>query len=550
VSITYTSPQLTQRIIDQLTCKLNELRCITPTPLFNPPPISIIDWNLFQNMLVRVVNYISTISECDHTSILLATLGSISSALCGRYVVELNEEWIEPCCLYIALSAPSGSRKSLVIRTLKEPFEKHFAQLADEFNNQSCDHKNNEKERAMLKREITKHMVKKHVNSAMKDGVYIGDPNEILMNLSQVIDRIDEKINSPKPKYRTSPNIFLSIASRVTAGADMAQQGEFGCVFEAEGSFFEEEIARKTTHPGLYLKAYDMERYDYSSQKLGKITMHKPAMNITAFVQPDVLRRFYSNRNLKSRGLNARFLPFFASKVRSLTPQITTHFTTNSTPKFFPTISRVQTDSEAMINYNTNILSMLRKNYTQDINRTIIRIHVTDEAYEYIKEYERIQKQNIDMFRNLPIESFLSKAHGTAVRLALSISAWNNNYSNTFEITINEIKAAISLLDSITRHAFIAFNAENIQVIEDAQNIINWITRCDWAYSLPFFEANAAQNAIGVLHTQRYRAALDLLENYGYVRLYDNPQTDRVYVVHPLLTAHTAPSIISSFKTV
>jgi hypothetical protein len=94
----------------------------------------------------------------------------------------------------------------------------------------------------------------------------------------------------------------------------MSRQGEYTCIFEAEGGFFEGEIAFKSGHPDLFLKAFDMEGYNYSSNKAGKVAMRRTSMCITAFVQPDVLLKWYLNTKLRGRGMIQRFLVLFAYK--------------------------------------------------------------------------------------------------------------------------------------------------------------------------------------------------------------------------------------------
>lgn len=489
-------------------CLINEMQSFAT---FNP--------ELFPKDLMDVVEHISSHAEMDKNSVLLALLGGISSAMCGRYGIQLDSEWWEYCCLFIVIAALSGSRKSLVSKMVVAPFDKQFAAWIEEYEAQSAEYEQIKNHLELLKRKLTNAIVASHVKESLSDGVYSGNPKETLSDLQDNIDYIDQHVNSTKSKFSTAPQIFLSVATRVSAGADMSKQGEFALVSEAEGSLFESEIANNSTHPGLYLKSYDGESYYYTSIKVGKVAMRRPGMTITTFVQPDVLKRFYNNKNLKERGLNARFLPLFASK-----PFLVSHL------RSLPTLSK----AGAMTVYNSKITEMLKRNFTQDKNKEIWTVYVTPEAYELIKAYEQHIKQYVGSPEFLHMNSFLAKAHGAVARLALCIHAWNNPKPEMCPITRDEVEAAMSLMNVIAEHANIAFAPERSQACVDAQAILDWVRRCDWT-ECPIFSDLDARNAINGLNKKRCHAALDLLEDHHCIRQYFKAGKDRICVLNPQL---------------
>jgi hypothetical protein len=502
-----------------------ELRPYAPR-LINEMQLSVdFNPNLFPKDLMDVVEHIACNAEMDTISVLLALVGSISSAMCGRYCIQLDPEWWETCCLFIVIAALSGSRKSLVSKMLGFPFDKQFAEWTEEHEAQSAEYEKTKTHLELLKRKLTSAIVGSHLKDSFSDGIYSGNPKEALSDLQSTVNDLDQHLNSTKSKFSTAPQIFLSIASRVSAGADMSKQGEYASVSEAEGSFFEGEIANKSTHPGLYLKAYDMERYDYSSIKVGKVAMRRPAMTITAFVQPDVLMAFYKNNNLKARGLNARFLPHFASKPISFSPL-----------RALP----IRSKAGAMIVYNSKITEMLKRNFTQDKNREIWTVSVTPEAYAEIKAFEQAIKQCVTNPEYSHMSSFLAKAHGAVVRIALCIHAWNNPKPEQCPITREEVDAALSLMSVIAEHANVAFAPERSQARVDAQAILDWVRRCDWT-ECPIFTDLDARNAISGLNKKRSHAALDLLEQHDYIRQYFEAGRNRICVLNPQLVEHNLP---------
>lgn len=512
--------QYRRRLEDKLYRMYEELRHLPYRWIFEQRSFRCVNLELFPKGMVEVTEHVGSHSEFDSTPILLQLIGCISIALCGRFVVKVDEEWAEPGCLYIVAAAESGSRKSAVIGTLKRPFDQYFEMLTVAHEAQSAKFNQDNRYAKTLKRRVVSFLISSHLKNSSDGGIYFGDPNKALSDIQGTIDGMDQLVEATKPKFSTVPQIFLSITSRVFAAEEMSKQGENAGVCEAEGCLFEGEIANKSSHPGLYLKAYDMERYDYSSKNVGKISLQKPTMSIVTFVQPDVLMKFYSNKNLKTRGLNARFLPFFASKPSAVSRQ------RSAPPSLKP---------GAMRTYNAKITEMLKRNYTQDKNRVIRTVSVTPEAYELVKAYEQDMKQYVTSPEYLHMSSFLAKAHGAVVRLALCVHAWNNPEPELSQITREEMEAAISLMDVIIEHANIAFTPERSQACVDAQAILDWIRRCDWTDVTPAFQAHEAMNAISGLNKQRCHAALDLLEQHDYIRQYFEAGRDRICVLNPQL---------------
>lgn len=287
------------RRIEEILHRLYEdLRFFEPQRLIGTP---FPDFNLelLPKDLKEVVEHIASLAELDTNSVLLATLGSIASAMCGRYVVQVDDGWKEAGCLYSVISAPSGSRKSAVMSNLAKPFELHFEELNIEFEEQSAAYEEIQGHLALLKKKIVTACVNNHMKECFESGIYSGNPKEALADLQELVNAMDRDANLAKPRFRYAPQIFSSTGSKVSIGDNMSRQGEYTCIFEAEGGFFEGEVAFKSGHPDLFLKAYDMEGYNYSSNKVGKVAMRRTSMCITAFVQPDVLLKWYLNTKLR-----------------------------------------------------------------------------------------------------------------------------------------------------------------------------------------------------------------------------------------------------------
>jgi hypothetical protein len=502
-----------------------DLRFYEPQRFMGTPFFRYLNLELFPKDLIEVVEYISSLAELDTNSVLLATLGSIASAMCGRYAVQVDEGWKEAGCLYTVISAPSGSRKSAVMSNLAKPFEHHFEELNIEFEEPSAAYEEMQEHLTLLKKKLLTASVNNHMNNYFETGIYSGNPKEALGELKELADVLDRDANLAKPRFRSAPQIFSSTGSKVSIGDNMSRQGEYTCIHEAEGGFFEGEVAFKSGHPDLFLKAYDMENYDYKSGRVGKIAMRRPAMCITAFVQPEVLQKWYQNTKLRGRGMIQRFLVLFAYK-----------------PIWGPQNMCLPTPPKAgsLLAYNSKISEMLKRNFTQDKNREIRPVTVTPDAYAYVKDVEKCIKQYIDSGMYLPMQSFLSKAHGSLVRLALCIHAWNNPTPEDCPITLEEMVAAASLMGVIFEHAQTAFAPEHAQTCSDASEILTWIYRCDWTGRRGFSDADV-RTAISGLTKKQCHAALDLLEQHNYIRQYLEAGIDRLCMLNPRLVEQNYP---------
>lgn len=84
--------------------------------------------------LVDAVQEISQETEFDHLTVTMATLGSISTALCGRYIIDCGNGWRESLSLYIMLIAPPGSKKSSLIARFKDVLSEVMREFQQEYD--------------------------------------------------------------------------------------------------------------------------------------------------------------------------------------------------------------------------------------------------------------------------------------------------------------------------------------------------------------------------------------------------------------------------------
>lgn len=77
----------------------DDLRFYEPLWFMGTPFLRYLNPELFPKDLMEVVEHIASLAELDNNSVLLAALGGIASALCGCYVVQVDDGWKEAGCL-------------------------------------------------------------------------------------------------------------------------------------------------------------------------------------------------------------------------------------------------------------------------------------------------------------------------------------------------------------------------------------------------------------------------------------------------------------------
>ena len=187
------------RLEDKLYRSYEELRHRPPRWIFQQRSFAAFNPELFPKDLIEIAEHIGSNAEMDTTSVLLTLIGSTAAAMCGRYVVQVDHEWREPCSLYIVEAAESGSRKSYVISTAKAPLDQYFEKLSLEHEAQSDKYKKNNKHLEVFKRKVINSLINSHLKSSSADGIYFGDPNEVLPELQHTIDSLDKNTKATKP---------------------------------------------------------------------------------------------------------------------------------------------------------------------------------------------------------------------------------------------------------------------------------------------------------------------------------------------------------------
>jgi replicative DNA helicase len=194
---------------------------------------------------------VSTQTPTDMCSVL--TIGAISAAVGGKFVVRVKDDYDEPVHVFVSCAMPPSTKKSPVFRIVFAPIY--------------------EAERVAME-------------------AYEAKPKE----------EDDDTV---------APRFFVSDATPEAVEEHLAKQGGRLAVLSSEGSdLFEMMAGRYSPAPNItvYLKGYSSDLHRTSRIKRGECHIPRPCLTVCNTTQPSALRTLASKPELRGRGLTARFL--------------------------------------------------------------------------------------------------------------------------------------------------------------------------------------------------------------------------------------------------
>jgi hypothetical protein len=254
-----------------------------------------------------------------------------------------------------------------------------------------------------------------------------------------------------------------------------------------------------------------MDDFISQTKAHGIVNIYRTTINFLLIIQDIIAVQMYKSERLASTGATPRFLPWFyqpeEDRVYLYNPRIDT----------------------ALPAYKDKIRLMLERNYTQDSDREIFYIPIENGAYDEIKRYQRQNEKDIKSGRYAYMKPFMSKLHGTAVRIAGVLHAWKHEFPEQHPITREEIQFGIKIADAYIPHAEFAFREDGVKALNDAQKIINWIKR----HSKDTFTARDIAQGVSGMKNDNINPALDLLEQHNVLAQIIFPGHSRICVLHP-----------------
>jgi hypothetical protein len=426
-------------------------------------------------------------------------LAVLSTAAGGRAEVSVRGQWREPLCLYVAIAMPPGSGKSPAFRAMLAPvFE------AEKDMRESAKAAISEADRERLVRMAQAEESRRKAKSP--------EDVEAAVNAAQLAEAI---------KVPVMPRLTADDVVPEQAATIMADQGGRLAIVSAEGTFFEVVMGRYSNgkpNVELVLKGHAGDRVQIDRRGREEF-IERPALTIGVAIQPDMLRDIASKRQMRGRGVLARFL-------FSLPPDMV---------------------GDRKITPDTVAEDVVR-DYTATIKGLVVELaEWTDPAVigmapaalklftEWREEVEPRLKRGTGDLESL--RDWASKLPGATVRLAglLHLAEHPANGART-AISEETMGRAIELSRYYVEHAMAAFGAMRAHpALDNARSVLDWIK--DKAE--PEFKARDVQRAFHrrFQNAEDVAQVLALLEEHEYIRRAPDAKTGGrrsvVYRVNP-----------------
>ena len=459
--------------------------------------------------MVAIIRHIAMQTGWPPFLVLLALLGAIAIAMRGRYRLKLDDDWSEALVLYLFIAASSGMRKSQIVSLLKKAFQDFLDKRQLEFFAASHDRINFNR--------VVKKMERVAVNlGAAGVMVDFGGPtkdniDKILARAREVASQVSllskETETPPAP-----PKLFIDGVTPEKLPVEMAAQGEVLASMTAENGMLNSRLKNQATSIRILLTGYTMDPYADSTITRGDTILRHPAINITYVVQEKVLADFYADEALTSLGLGPRFLACFYNGA---------HWALDT---------NVELDGKAAMSvYHGKVTRMLERNFTQERERVIHTITVSQDAYDAVKACEGQVGAWLREGKYLHMEPFMRKLHGSTARIAGVLHAWQYDEPELHPVSLATMQTAIAITSALIPHAAYAFDTNGLRAYKDALKIIAWI----WRHGKTRFNSRHIAQGIAGMKNENIFPALDLLEQHCVLAQHIDPPHPRECVLNP-----------------
>ena len=261
--------------------------------LLESNPVPNLEPNLLPGILGEMVEAVSISTETPPELATGLVLPVISTALQGKFRVQVNCDHTEPVNIWTLVALESGNRKSSVLATMTQPLtdwemreQKRLKPIIKEAEIKQRNHE------ARLKH------LRARYGKAKKDEI-----EEISMEILEFEKELEEIPNQPQ--------IWTQDVTTERLGSLMDEHDEKMTLLSAEGGIFDILAGKYSSgvpNFDLYLQGYSGDSVKVDRGCRPPLYLKKPALSLGLSPQPDVLRGLVDKPGFKGRGLLGRFL--------------------------------------------------------------------------------------------------------------------------------------------------------------------------------------------------------------------------------------------------
>lgn len=466
-----------------------------------------------------VRDYVTEIAESMQVPADMAAmiaLAIMAAAVSRRFTVQIGKTHSEPCCLYVVVAMPPGSRKTQTIAALDAPLRdaERDAAISEEV------HISNAKELRAIEEKRLETMRSQAGKATTADDRmrFESDAMAIAANRTTV---------------PPTPRLLVDDVTPEKLADLMAEQGGYLALVSAEGGIFGTMAGRYSNgvaNLDLFLKGHAGEPYrvDRISRGTEKpIFIQRAVLTLALTVQPEVLRSLSDNTQFRGRGVLGRILFCIPE------PLVGTRLYRDR-----PIDRHIRDDWHRLVRGILDIPPR-RTDRGEDAPH---ELQFAPEALEVWRQYHDDIEQRQADYRDLSgIRDWASKLAGAVARIAACLHVAHNADGQPWDLPISAETAAAAwaIGEYLVPHALAAFaemgNDRNRAL---AQQIAKWIER----ESKTTFTKRDCFNAHRSHNLEEIGAAIAFLEQTGHIRAI--PETPRQgagrkpspsYAVNPLI---------------
>jgi len=425
-----------------------------------------------------MVGEVSDIIQVDESLTATMCLAALSACCAKKGLVNLGSHK-EPVNLYLIAVLDSGERKSPTVARMMEPIHQFEKRLRTEAKRLLSENKSKEKVRDARFKKL-------HLQHAKEN-----DPEKITL-IENELRQLELEGNSDS--VSTLPRLTVDDITQESLGEVLAANNERIAIISAEGGIF--SIIMGVYKSGevsidLFLKSHNLEPYSSDRIGRGNVTLSAPAVTIGLAVQSQILNDLGQNKQLRGRGLLARFL--------YAVPQPRAGFRPYQDRSLSPDLER------AYVQSLTNLLELPEEQKEFTLSPEAKQLWV-----EFYSDTERLLRSGEDLD---DLKDWGSKLPGEVARIAGLLLMAEHGH-NVVEISEEKVAAACAIGSFFAEHALAAFGIMHQNpALEAAVKIVDHIK----AKELPVFTKRDLQMQINRFRKERIEPGLELLVDHGYI---------------------------------
>ncbi len=456
----------------------------TPEYWKEPTPLEVLNVPAFpvETLPGVIRDYVLTVSESLQISNdfgAVAALGTLATALQGKFIVVGKKDWAEPINLYTLIVANPSEMKSTALKLFTYPITAYES-------------RENKTRRSEISRSI-------NIQAKLKN-----DLERLLASKKSTAREIEDKQNEIDSHEVVSEIRLIADDITVEALASLMKdnRGRMSLI-SSEGGIFESLKGRynSTVQIDLLLKAFNGLNDEFRIDRKGRPAeyIENPTLSILLATQPQVLTELMDDSAFRGRGFHSRFL--------------------FSWPKSSVGFRKIKTEPIPE-KYKTRYEKLIDDCLKFNPEKTIPLI-LSPEADELMNQFRAWREPRL--IESLEaIEDWAGKLHGAILRISgllhIAHTYENENcFDNNIAVSEKTMRSAIIIGRYFLEHAKKCFSVSGDSDMEKAKYVLDKILKNGFYSVVPV--RTLQRKCCALKSKDELLKRLEVLKEYDYLRI-------------------------------